>query len=68
MEYPVLYGNARELGEISMNYGGVVSLPTSVLVGKNNKIIRTYPGAILSPYNPQQYAAFVYEIEKALRE
>ena len=68
MEYPVLYGNARELGEISMNYGGVMSLPTSVLVGKNNKIIRTYPGAILKSYNPQQYAAFVYEIEKALRE
>ena len=51
-----------------MNYGGVVSLPTSILVGKNNKIIRTYPGAILKSYNPQQYAAFVYEIEKALRE
>ena len=43
MEYPVLYGNARELGEISMNYGGVMALPTSVLVGKNNKIIEPIP-------------------------
>jgi len=66
MEYPILYGNARDLSKVSMDYGGVVSLPTSVLIGRNNEVIRTYPGAILKSYNPQQYAAFVYEIEKAL--
>ena len=66
MEYPVLYGSARDLNKVSMDYGGIMSLPTSVLIGKNNQVIRTYPGAILKSYNPQQYAAFVYEIEKAL--
>jgi peroxiredoxin len=66
MEYPILYGSARDLNKVSMNYGGVMSLPTSVLIGRNNEVIRTYPGAILKSYNPQQYAAFVYEIEKAL--
>jgi peroxiredoxin len=66
MEYPILYGNARDLNKVSMNYGGVMSLPTSVLIGKNNEVIHTYPGAILKSYNPQQYATFVYEIEKAL--
>ena len=66
MEYPILYGSARDLNKVSMDYGGVMSLPTSVLIGKNNELIRTYPGAILKSYNPQQYATFVYEIEKAL--
>ena len=66
MEYPILYGSARNLNKVSMDYGGVMSLPTSILIGKNNEVIRTYPGAILKSYNPQQYATFVYEIEKAL--
>ena len=66
MEYPILYGSSRDLNKVSMAYGGVMSLPTSVLIGKNNEVIRTYPGAILKSYNPQQYTAFVYEIEKAL--
>ncbi|MBT5078296.1 MAG: TlpA family protein disulfide reductase [Candidatus Marinimicrobia bacterium] len=66
MEYPILYGSARDLNKVSMDYGGVMSLPTSILIGKNNEVIRTYPGAILKSYNPQQYATFVYEIEKAL--
>ena len=66
MEYPILYGSARDLNKVSTAYGGVMSLPTSVLIGKNNEVIRTYPGAILKSYNPQQYATFVYEIEKAL--
>ena len=66
MEYPVLYGSAKDLNKISMDYGGVVSLPTSVLLGKNNEVLRVYPGAILKDYNPHQYASFVYEIEKAL--
>ena len=68
MEYPILYGSTRDLNKISLDYGGVMSLPTSVLIGKNNEVIRTYPGAILKSYNPQQYATFVYEIEKALSE
>ena len=66
MEYPILYGSARDLNKVSMDYGGVMSLPTSVLIGKNNEVIRTYPGAILKSYKPQQYATVVYEIEKAL--
>ena len=66
MEYPILYGSARNLNKVSMDYGGVMSLPTSILIGKNNEVIRTYPGAILKSYNPQQYATFVYEIEKAI--
>ena len=50
MEYPILYGSARDLNKVSMDYGGVMSLPTSVLIGKNNEVIRTYPGAILKSY------------------
>ena len=66
MEYPILYGSARDLNKVSIDYGGIMSLPTSILIGKNNEVIRTYPGAILKSYNPEQYATFVYEIEKAL--
>jgi peroxiredoxin len=66
MDYPVLYGKARSLNKISNAYGGVMALPTSVLIGRNGKIIKTYPGAILKNYNPEMYAAFIYEVEKAL--
>ena len=55
-DYPVLYGNQSEMQKIIMDYGGVYSIPTSFLIGKNNEIKRIYPGAIFKQYDPNMYS------------
>ena len=67
MEYPVLYGSTTDINQISNNYGGIVALPTSVLVGRQGQIIRIYPGAILKDYAADMYSAFIYDLKIALR-
>jgi len=66
VEYPLLYGTSREINKIMKDYGGVYAVPSSFLINKKGKIIWRYPGAILKEYDPQTFAALVYEIEKAL--
>jgi len=66
MDYPVLYGNPRDLNKISNEFGGIMALPTSILIGKKGEILKTYPGAIIKQMNPELYASFIYEIERAL--
>ena len=68
IDYPVLYGNQSEMQKIIMDYGGVYSIPTSFLIGKNNEIKRIYPGAILKQYDPNMYSDLVYTIESSLAE
>ena len=51
-----------------IDYGGVYSIPTTFLIGKNNKIKRIYPGAILKQYDPNMYSDLVYNIEILLSE
>ena len=66
MDYPVLYGTPSQVQKVVMDYGGVYSIPTSFLIGKNNKIERIYPGAILKQYDPNMYADLIYKIETLL--
>ena len=68
IDYPVLYGNQSEMQKIIMDYGGVYSIPTSFLIGKNNEIKRVYPGAILKQYDPNMYSDLIYTIESSLAE
>ena len=67
VDYPLLYGNARDINKIMRDYGGVYAVPSSFLVGKRGSIIWSYPGAILKNYDPLTFSALVYEIEKELK-
>ncbi len=68
VDYPLLYGDALNMNKIMKDYGGVYAVPSSFLIGKGGRIIWKYPGAILKDYDPQTFAALVYEIEKELKE
>ena len=68
VNYPLLYGGAREMNKIMKDYGGVYAVPSSFLVGKNGNIVWSYPGAILKNYDPQTFATLLYEIEKELKK
>ena len=68
VDYPLLYGDARDMNKIMKDYGGVYAVPSTFLVGKEGSIIWKYPGAILKDYDPQTFATLVYEIEKELKE
>ena len=67
VDYPLLYGNARDINKVMRDYGGVYAVPSSFLVGKWGSIVWSYPGAILKNYDPQTFSALVYEIEKELK-
>ena len=49
--------------KVLSEYGGIYSIPISVLIDKNNQILRVYPGAILKKYDPNMYADLIYNIE-----
>jgi peroxiredoxin len=68
VDYPLLYGNSRNMNKIMKDYGGVYAVPSSFLIGKEGSIIWSYPGAILKQYDPQTFSALVYKIEKELKE
>ena len=67
VNYPILYGSARDMNKIMKDYGGVYAVPSSFLIGKEGSIIWSYPGAILKLYDPQTFSALVYKIEKELK-
>ena len=66
IDYPILYGTQSELQKVSLEYGGIYSIPISILIGPNNEIVRVYPGAILKQYDPNMYADLIYNIELSL--
>ena len=68
IDYPILYGSATYMEKVVLEYGGVYSIPMSFLIGKNNEILRVYPGAILKQYDPHMYADLIYNIENALNK
>ena len=68
VEYPILYGSPIEVNKISNDYGGIMALPTSILVGRDGRIIRIYPGAILKDYSKDMYSAFIYDLKSALKK
>ena len=67
VDYPLLYGSARDMNKLMQDYGGVYAVPSSFLIGKEGSIIWSYPGAILKLYDPQTFSALVYKIEKELK-
>ena len=66
IEYPVLYGSAKQISKISSDYGGIRALPTSIIIDRKGEIKRIYPTAILKDYTPSIYSSFIYDIETAL--
>ena len=68
VNYPLLYGDSKNMNKIMRDYGGVSAVPSSFLINKKGKIVWKYPGAILKDYDPQTYAKLIYEIEKGLKE
>ena len=68
IEYPVLYGSPRQIAKISNDYGGIMALPTSIIIDRNGEIKRIYPTAILKNYTPQIYSSFIYDVEVALKK
>ena len=68
IDYPVLYGKQNEMQKMLSDYGGIYSIPISILVDKNNQILRVYPGAILKQYDPNMYADLIYNIEMSIDE
>jgi len=67
VEYPLLYGSARDMNKVMRDYGGVYAVPSSFLIEKGGSIVWSYPGAILKKYDPQTFADLVYRIEKELK-
>jgi len=67
VDYPLLYGSAKEMNKIMRDYGGVYAVPSSFLTGKNGNIVWSYPGAILKNYDPHTFADLIYRIEKELK-
>ena len=68
VNYPLLYGNNKQINEITNLYGGVPAVPWSFLVGVNGEIIDTYPGAILKQYDPVTYSRLEQTIVSELNK
>ena len=70
VEYPLLYGNPKEIEKVLIDYGGVFSVPTSILIDRKGEKIFSYPGAILKSYDIYDgvYTAINNKIEEALKE
>ncbi len=65
VDYPVLHGSKFDISKITQMYGGISSVPTSFIIGKNGSIIRLYPGAIIK--GQPMYTYFINDIENALK-
>ena len=68
VEYPLLYGNPKEIEKVLIDYGGIFSVPTSILINKKGEKIFSYPGAILKSYDIYDgvYTAINSKIQEAL--
>ena len=70
VEYPLLYGNPKEIEKVLVDYGGIFSVPTSILINKKGEEIFSYPGAILKSYDRYDgvYSAINNKIQSALED
>ena len=70
VEYPLLYGSPKVIEKVLIDYGGIFSVPTSILVDKKGEMIFSYPGAILKSYDIYDgvYSAVNKKIQNALIE
>ena len=51
VKYPLLYGKQSEIDQILIDYGGIFSVPTSILINKSGEVIFNFPGAILKSHD-----------------
>ena len=70
VKYPLLYGSPKEIETVLLEYGGIYSVPTSILINKKGESIFSYPGAILKSYDRYDgvYTALNNKIDKAIKE
>ncbi len=64
VKYPVLYGSAREVQMVGMQYGGINAVPTSFIINRKGELVRMYPGALIK--GQPMYQSFVQELETEL--
>ena len=70
VDYPLLFGDPKELQEIMIGYGNIFSVPTSILVDKKGEMIFSYPGAILKMYDKYDgvYSFLNSKIQEAISQ
>ena len=70
VNYPLLYGRSEEIEKILIDYGGIFSVPTSILINKKGEMIFNYPGAILKEYDKWDgaYTFLNSKIKEALKD
>ena len=70
VDYPLLFGSPEELQEITISYGNIYSVPTSILVDKRGEMIFSYPGAILKMYDKYDgvYSFLNSKIQEAISQ
>jgi len=47
VKYPLLYGASKDIDKITIDYGGIYAVPTSILINRKGEKVFEYPGAIL---------------------
>ena len=67
-KYPLLYGPPKVIDKILMDYGGIFSVPTSILINKKGEQVFSYPGAILEQSPDGVYAYLNNKIVELLNE
>ncbi len=70
VNYPLLYGSTKEIEKILIDYGGIYSVPTSILINKKGEMVFNYPGAILKEYDKWDgaYSYLNTKIQEALKD
>tara|TARA_A100001011_G_scaffold400779_1_gene518675 strand:- start:2123 stop:2713 length:591 start_codon:yes stop_codon:yes gene_type:complete len=70
VNYPLLYAEPDKIEKILLDYGGIYSVPTSILINKRGESIFNYPGAILKSYDFYDgvYSTLNKKISEALKE
>ena len=72
VNYPVLYGVPKEINQMLLDYELSnpfygISIPQSLLINRQGKIVWYYPGALLKSYSPEEYAKFLFILEQTLK-
>lgn len=66
IKYPLLYDSPQEMQKTTQEYGGIYSIPISILVDTSSQIIRVYNSAIIKDYDFRMYADLINHIESNL--
>ena len=66
IKYPILFDNPQEMQNVTEKYGGIYSIPISILIDTSSQIIRVYNSAILKNHDFRMYADLISYIEANL--